>query len=98
MRTTVTLDKDVERLLKEAMHRTRRSFKETLNRALRAALGPKPAPSDRPAFVVTARPLGLRAGIDPTSFNKLADELEADIVGKRHARDEPGEPAGRDRS
>lgn len=24
------------------------------------------------------RPLGLRSGIDPTSFNKLADELEAD--------------------
>ena len=86
MRTTVTLDKDVERLLKEAMHRSRRSFKETLNHALRAALGGKPAPSDRPAFVVRARPLGLRAGIDPTSFNKLTDELEADAVRERHAR------------
>ena len=86
MRTTVTLDKDVERLLKEAMHRSRRSFKETLNRVLRAALGGKPAPADRPAFVVTARPLGLRAGIDPTSFNKLADELEADVVRERRAR------------
>ena len=74
MRTTVTLDDDVERLLKEAMHRSRRSFKETLNGALRAALGGKPDPADRPAFVVTARPLGLRVGVDPTSFNTLADE------------------------
>ena len=31
MRTTVTLDPDVERLLREAMHRSRLSFKETLN-------------------------------------------------------------------
>ena len=86
MRTTVTLDKDVERLLKDAMHRSRQSFKETLNRALRAALGGVPTQSHRPAFVLTARPLGLRAGIDPTSFNKLADELEADAFRERHAR------------
>ncbi|MDO8794535.1 MAG: CopG family transcriptional regulator [Vicinamibacterales bacterium] len=86
MRTTVTLDQDVERLLKEAMHRSRRSFKETLNHALRAALGRVPPQSDRPAFVLTARPLGLRAGIDPTSFNKLADELEADAFREQHTR------------
>ena len=86
MRTTVTLDRDVERLLKQAMHRSRRSFKETLNAALRAALGPVPPRSDRPAFVLTARPLGLRAGIDPTNFNKLADEIEADAFRERHTR------------
>ena len=85
MRTTVTLDKDVERLLKDAMHRTRTSFKETLNRAVRTALGRGATAPPRPPFVVTARPLGLRTGIDPTSFNKLADELEADAVRTRHA-------------
>jgi hypothetical protein len=78
VRTTVTLDKDVEDLLKEAMHRTRRSFKETLNAAVRAALRPVGADSNRPPFVLSARPLGLRTGIDPTSLNKLVDELEAD--------------------
>lgn len=86
MRTTVTLDQDVERLLKEAMHCSRQSFKETLNRAIRAALGRVPSQSDRPAFVLTARPLGLRAGIDSTSFNKLADELEADAFREQHTR------------
>ena len=86
MRTTVTLDPDVERLLREAMHRSRLSFKEALNRALRAALGREPARSGRPVFVLAARPLGLRAGIDPTSFNKLADELEADAFRERHVR------------
>lgn len=86
MRTTVTLDTDVERMLKQAMRRTHRSFKETLNRAVRAALGDVPIESDRQPFVLTARSLGLRARIDPTRFNGLADELDADAFRKRHAR------------
>ena len=89
MRTTVTLDKDVERLLRDAMHRTRQSFKETLNLAVRAALGKGPSESNRSAFVLTPRPLGLRAGIDPASFNKLADELEADAFRERLVRMTP---------
>lgn len=86
MRTTVTLDKDVERVLREAMHRSRKSFKATLNDALRAGLGGKAVAANRVPFVVNARPLGLRAGIDPAGFNKLADELEADAFLERHAR------------
>jgi hypothetical protein len=39
MRTTVTLDKDVERLLRRAMHSRRKSFKETLNDAIRVVPG-----------------------------------------------------------
>jgi len=81
MRTTVTLDKDVERLLRAAMHRGRRSFKETLNAAVRLALAGRPARAARPTrFVVRARPMGLRAGIDPSGLNKMADDLEADAV------------------
>ena len=86
MRTTVTLDPDVERLLKNAMHRSRQSFKETLNRAIRAALGTPPDRPAPPAFVIAARPLGLRAGVDPTSFNKLADDLEAEAFRERLPR------------
>jgi len=86
MRTTVTLDPDVERLIKDTMHRSRRSFKDTLNRAVRAALGSTPPQSERTAFVVAARPLGLKPGVDPTSFNKLTDELEAEAFRDRHQR------------
>lgn len=85
MRTTVTLDPDVLRLLQDAMHRDRRSFKETLNRAVRAALGGHQAPSAAP-FELVARPMGLRAGIDPASFNKLADEMEADAFREAQGR------------
>jgi hypothetical protein len=80
MRTTVTLDKDVERLLREAMHRSRTGFKQTLNAALRAGLAQKAAPAPSRPFVVKARPLGLRAGLDPAGFNKLADDLECDAM------------------
>ena len=80
MRTTVTLEKDVEQMLRSAMHRSRHSFKATLNNALRAGLTAKPVKTRRARFVVKARPLGLRAGIDPASLNKLADDLETDSV------------------
>lgn len=78
MRTTVTLEKDVERLLREAMHRSRRGFKETLNTAIRAGLGRQPASRSRAPFVVKARPMGLRPGLDPAGLNQLADELEVE--------------------
>ncbi len=91
MRTTVTLDDDVERMLRDTMHQTRRSFKETLNRALRAGLTARRQPAGkRKPFVLAARPMGLREGIDPTSLNKLADELEVDAVrGQAVARRAP---------
>ena len=41
MRTTVTLDPDVERLIKDAMRERAISFKEALNEAARAGLRDK---------------------------------------------------------
>jgi len=80
MRTKVTLDRDVEQMLREAMHRSRNGFKQTLNAAIRAGLSQKTAPAAGRPFVVQARPLGLRAGLDPAGFNQLADDLEVDAV------------------
>jgi predicted transcriptional regulator len=78
MRTTVTLDPDVERLLKETAHETRRSFKQVLNDAVRAGLRASSATVRRKRFSVKARPMGLRPGIDPTKLTELADELETE--------------------
>ena len=77
MRTTVTIDADVEELLRESMQRGRKSFKQALNEALRRGLrsGKK---NDEPPFRVEARPLGLREGIDPTQLHDLDAELEVD--------------------
>jgi hypothetical protein len=80
MRITVTLDRDVEQMLRKAMHRSRSGFKETVNAAIRAGLSPKVGPKSGRPFVIKARALGLRAGLDPAGFNKLADELEMEAV------------------
>jgi hypothetical protein len=86
MRTTVTLEKDVERMLRDAMHRSRKSFKQTLNAALRIGLSGKAVQPKAGRFVVKARPMGLRAGHDPAGFNRLADDLEVDAFLEKHAR------------
>lgn len=72
----MTLDPDVELLLKEAARRTRLSFKEALNMAVREGLriaspGVPPSP-----FLVKARSLQLRAGLDPAHIGKIGDDLE----------------------
>lgn len=37
-------------------------------------------------FVFKARPMGLRAGIDPASLNKLADDIDTDGVMEKAQR------------
>jgi hypothetical protein len=75
MRTTVTLAPDVERLLKEEVHRTRLGFKAVLNSALQVGLRPQ-SPRPRKPFVVRAQDMHLRAGIDPARPSGVADDLE----------------------
>ena len=86
MRTTVTLDKDVERMLRDAMHRSRTSFKRALNAAVRAGLTNDKRPAKSAPFVLRAKPMGLRAGIDPAGLNKLADDLEIEAFLEKSRR------------
>ncbi len=79
MRTTVTLDPDVVRLLKDDAHKRGASFKVALNEAVRMAFRPTPPSSTkRKKFVVKSHPMGLMPGIDYSKANKLADDLEID--------------------
>lgn len=90
MRTTVTLDSDLEQLLRETAVRTRRPFKKVLNETLRGALEGSTGPARAGRFVVEARPLGLRAGLDPSGFNRMIDDLEAEafleVAGRKAGR------------
>ena len=78
MRTTVTLDPDVEQLLRNATHSTGQNFKDALNNGLRRGLAHLAAVAPDTAFVVKARPLGLRIGLDPARLHDLEDDLEAE--------------------
>ena len=78
MRTTVTLDRDVERILRETAARTHRPFKKVLNDTLRVGIEQSLGIGEPEPFVLKTRPMGLRAGHDPAGFNQLADDLEAE--------------------
>lgn len=78
MRTTVTIDPDVEVLLQQATQSSRQSFKKTLNDGLRRGLAHLAPDSAVEPFVVEARPMGLRPGIDPARLHEVANDIEAE--------------------
>jgi hypothetical protein len=75
MRTTLTLDPDVARLLDEAVHRERRPRKQVVNDALRRALRP-PARAGTEPYHLQPHDSAVRPGFDLAGFNRLADDLE----------------------
>ena len=86
MRTTLTLDPDVTRMLADEVHRARKPFKQVVNDALRrgltSAIGRKPKP-----YRVRPHVARLLPGIDPGRLNALADDQEdAAILAKTRAR------------
>lgn len=74
MRTTVTLDPDVEVLLKEAIRRQRKPFKQVLNEALRDAFTRAPAAPAKP-YVLKTRDMG-KPLIDLTHTGRVLADLE----------------------
>ena len=76
MRTTLTLDPEVERLVSDEVHRTRRPFKQVVNDAIRRGLAPRLADEPQERYRIDVHRTKLRPGIDPTSMNRLADELD----------------------
>jgi Ribbon-helix-helix protein, copG family len=77
MRTTLTLDEDVARQLKEKARRSGESFKEVVNSALRQGLAQSKKPGSKfPRFEVTPKACGFRSGVDVLRLNQLNDELE----------------------
>ena len=75
MRTTLSLDDDVARLLEKESRRTGASFKEVVNRFLRLGLVAAARPPRKP-FVVTPRKLGLTSGLSYDNVQELLDEIE----------------------
>ncbi|MGE0493892.1 MAG: CopG family transcriptional regulator [Vulcanimicrobiota bacterium] len=70
-RTTLTLDDDVALQLEREARESGLSFKEVVNRAIRAGLSRR-VRQQKP-FIVQARPLGLRPGL---SYDDIEELLE----------------------
>jgi hypothetical protein len=77
MRTTLTLDPDVVRLIDDAVHRERRPMKQVVNEALRRALSSNEA---RRPYRTRVHESSLRPGFDLSGFNRLTDELEDEAI------------------
>jgi hypothetical protein len=81
VRTTVTLDPDVEQQLKELARRQGISFKAALNNAVRAGLAAGRGGSR--AYTVPARPMRLRPGLDLTRALRMEDSLEDEEIVRK---------------
>ena len=80
MRTTLTLDDDVARLIEEEVRRSGDSFKGTVNSLLRRGLTARRYPQPRKRFVVT--PISMNTGLG-TRYEKVEDLIEA-MEGPTH--------------
>ena len=89
MRTTLTLDPDVAALLEQEAHRLRQPFKQVVNDALRRGLTGGGRRARLPPFRIEPHVARLLPGIDRSSFNRLADELEVEAVVGKMARPAP---------
>ena len=78
----MTLDDDVAARLKRVARERGISFKEALNRAVRAGLGGEQGAAPT-AFATASRPLGLRAGIDLTKALSAASAMEDEELIRR---------------
>jgi hypothetical protein len=86
MRTTLTLEDDLASLLKARARQLGVSFKETVNRVIRAGLGTEMEPPRGDVPKTIPHSFGFRPGIDLDKLNQLVDELEADEVAESLSR------------
>ena len=78
MRTTLTIDNDVAKLVEQEVRQTGESFKGTVNRLLRQGLMAGREKGTKKPFVVTPFPLGVGEMLDRHNgkVSALLDELE----------------------
>ncbi len=78
MRTTLTIDDDIAKLVEQEVKRSGDSFKGTVNRLLRRGLTAEDGNAKRKPFVVTPIALGVGEMLDRHNgkVSALLDELE----------------------
>ena len=86
-RTTLTLESDLARTLRQRAHDTNRSFKDVVNEAIRAGLSLPRSPRRRAYRLQVHHLGGVRPGVDLDKALQLAAALEdAEIARKLELR------------
>ena len=83
MRTTLTIDEDLAEQLRDRAHRTRRSFKQVVNEALRAGLSRRSPLHPRRYRLKPASLGGVRPGFDLDKALQIADALEDEGIARK---------------
>ena len=86
MRTTLTIEPDVEQVFLREVRRTDKSMKAVVNDALRVGLGMRSKPPRPRRFKVQPHAFAFKPGIDVDRLNQLVDELEADERARQPIR------------
>ncbi|HEV2351539.1 MAG TPA: DUF2191 domain-containing protein [Terriglobia bacterium] len=79
MRITITLDPVVNAKLRAGVRRSGKPFKYVVNDRLRVGINAQSQASASKPFVVKARPLGLRPGLNYDNIEKLLDKIEGPL-------------------
>ena len=82
MRTTLTLDDDVARSLREQARLLNLPFKQVVNETLRRGLSPGTDEARPSEYHLVPHPRGLTPGVDPLRLNQLNDQLESETFGR----------------
>lgn len=76
MRTTLTIDDNLYRLIRDLSRREGKSFKQAVNDLLRRGLSEEKKPEKRAPFRVEAKHCGFQPGIDIARLNQISDDIE----------------------
>jgi len=86
-RTTLTLEPELARALRQRAHDSNRSFKDVVNEAIRAGLAPARPPRRRAYRLKPHHLGGVRPGVDLDKALQLAAALEdSDLARKLELR------------
>jgi len=79
MRTTLTLEPELAKKLRDLAHRQGTSFKQVLNDAIRRGLSAQlPSAEVEPFTFEPHRGGAFQPGVDPTKLNQLFDQIEVE--------------------
>ena len=83
MRTTLTIDDDLVRELREKAHKTASPFKEVVNKAIRAGLEHIDKPKQIKPYKCKTYSLGYPPSADLDHALNLADHLESEEIARK---------------
>jgi len=86
MRTTLTLEQNVAKAIRQEMRRTGKTMKSIVNAALKLGLGMAGKPTPARRFRVHPHDFGFKPGADLDRLNQLVDEFESAEAARKLRR------------